>query len=286
MRFRLSHESSYLLSLRFLPSYHAGFLSRLHHVSRRPQLTLASNNLMWLSHLHATPPLTPLFFGPYSSDPEVYTKEALEGFDAWISTSQLLSIPALFPGMLTRTVYFPKSSSDDQAAYFDLNAPYGQYKAGERAEIATPIDHFGLFARQGAIIPVGKDYATVTSTDGPARTHIDGVDVVLEEEGGVVGLDDWRGLLLFPGKKGETYKGEWIEDDGISSEPKKSTIAVEYVGKEDSVEVKLTWKENGFKPLWNGKVHVVLPVGDVREVKGAKETGKWKERTTYLVQVA
>jgi hypothetical protein len=40
------------------------------------------------------------------------------------------------------------------------------------------------------VIPIGKDYHTITQTVGPSRTTIDGVDVVLETEGGVVGIDD------------------------------------------------------------------------------------------------
>lgn len=186
--------------------------------------------------------------------------------------------------MLTREVYFPKSSPEDRSLYFDLHAPFRTYTAGSRATVATPLEHFGLFAREGAVIPVGKDYHTVTQEKGPSRTTPDGVDVQLESEGGVVGLDDWRGLLIFPGKDGKQSEGRWTEDDGISMKPEKSVVGVKYSGGEENVKVELKWEEHGFKTLWEGTVWVALPQADARKVEGAKE-GRWKGRTVWAVEV-
>jgi alpha-glucosidase (family GH31 glycosyl hydrolase) len=235
--------------------------------------------------LHAEPTNAPLFWGPFASDPELYTHESLNGFDAWIGAGQLLSTPTLFEGQLSRKVYFPKSSADDKSIYFDLNAPHRQYVAGSTTEIATPFSEFGLFAREGAAIPVGKPIHTVTQKKGPSRTTTDGVDVQLESEGGVVGLDDWRGLKLFPSASGRTYKAQWTEDDGISSDPDKAIVDVEYSGGEKVVQVKLHFAEHAFKPLWDKTVYVLLPVGDERTVKGAEAT-KHEDRTAWKVEVA
>ncbi|KAH7104911.1 putative glicosidase [Auriculariales sp. MPI-PUGE-AT-0066] len=244
------------------------------------------NALMWESHRTASPPLAPLFFGPFASDPRLYEPDLLDGFDAWIGVGRLLSTPALYEGMLSRPVYFPKASSTDDTLYFDLNMPYARYTAGQTATISTPLEHMGLFAREGAAVPIGKDYATVTALSGPARTHVDGVDVLLESEGGVVGLDDWRGVYIFPGSKDDkSYVASWTEDDGISSKPDTAEIEVTYCGKADAVEVKARWIENKFKPLWDKTLHVLLPVGDVRSVIGATQVVQWRGRPAHVVEI-
>ena len=235
---------------------------------------------MWRSHLYAAPQNAPLFYGPFASDPVLYTERILEGFDAWMGVGQILTAPQLFEGGLTRDVYFPKASTDDESLYFDLHTPFGTHKAGAWASFATPIDHGGLFAREGAVIPVGKELATVTALSGPAKTHTDGVDVILESDGGQVGLDDWRGVMLFPGYQGKTYLDEWIEDDGISSEPRISTFKLSYTGKNDDVKVSITTEDDGFTPLWKGKLHIILPIGDSRKVANARQAS-WKSRDIW-----
>jgi alpha-glucosidase (family GH31 glycosyl hydrolase) len=239
---------------------------------------------MWNSHTSAEPTNAWLGWGDFASDPELYTQSSLQGFDAWIGPGQLLSTPALFEGEWTRSVYFPKSSSGDKSLYFDLHAPYGTYTAGSTEIVSTPLEHMGLFAREGSVIPIGKPQATVTQVEGPARTATDGVDVQLEEEGGMAGLDDWRGVQIFPGEKGE-YVGTWTEDDGISFKPEKSIIEVRYTAAKDGVEVQAKWLEHGFKPLWKEEIHVILPVKDQRKVKDAKSV-QWGDRLAWVVQVA
>lgn len=225
------------------------------------------NSLMWGSHLECEPTNAWLGWGDFATDPEVYTEKVLHGFDAWIGAGRLLSAPALHEGELSRDVYFPKSSADDKSVYFDLNAPHGVHPAGTWATVGTPLEHMGLFAREGSVIPIGKDYHTVTQKAGPGRTTTDGVDVLLEDEGGVVGLDDWRGVQIFP-TAGE-YEGEWIEDDGISAKPDRAVIKVRYSAEEDVV-VSAKFAEHDFKPLWGSALHVFLPQNDGRKVVGAE----------------
>ncbi len=239
---------------------------------------------MWHSHLYAAPANAPLFYGPFATDPVLYTDRILEGFDAWMGVGQILTAPQLFEGSLVREVYFPKASPDDQSLYFDFHAPFGTHRAGEWATITTPIEHGGLFAREGAVIPVGKEKATVTALSGPARTHGDGVDVVLESEGGQVGVDDWRGVMLFPGHERKTYSGEWIEDDGISAQPGTYTLKVSYCSMDDAVEVNVSAEERGFEPLWKGTLCVILPVGDNRRVLKARQT-TWKDRGAWVLEL-
>ncbi|WOO85226.1 Alpha-glucosidase 2 [Vanrija pseudolonga] len=240
------------------------------------------NSLMWGSHDDAEPTNSWLGWGDFASDPKVYTDAVLNGFDAWIGAGQLLSAPALFEGELTRTVYLPKASASDESLYFDLHAPHGRHVAGSTVTIATPLEHMGLLAREGAAIPIGKDYHTVTQRTGPARTTPDGVDIELEEEGGVVGLDDFRGVLIFPGDKG-SHTRTWTEDDGISRAPGRADIQITYTAAEEiAVEAKFTTHD--FKPLWGRELHVFLPVGDVRSVKGGKKVER-DGRVAYVVEV-
>lgn len=78
--------------------------------SNEQELKSSRNNLMWRSHLHAAPPNAPLFYGPFATDPGLYTEQILEGFDAWMGVEQILTAPQLFESGLTREVYFPKAS--------------------------------------------------------------------------------------------------------------------------------------------------------------------------------
>ncbi|KAK0717421.1 putative glicosidase [Lasiosphaeria miniovina] len=267
-----------------VPWMHPASLSIIRgHIKWRYRILPFLNNLMWRSHLDAAPPNAPLFYGPFANDPALFTEKVLEGFDAWLGVGKILTAPQLFQGCLTRNVYFPKASPDDGSLYFDLHAPFGTHKAGQWVTVATPIEHAGLFAREGTVIPVGKNKVTVTALSGPARRYTDGVDVVLDTDGGQVGLDDWRGILIFPGYDGKTYTDEWIEDDGISSHPGTYTVKVSYCGRLDAVEIKASVEENGFQPLWRGILHVILPAGDRRRVVGT-DTAMEGENVLLLAQ--
>lgn len=239
---------------------------------------------MWRAHNYASPTNAPLFYGPFSRDPNLYTPETLDGFNSWMGVGQLLVAPQLHEGGITQDVYFPKTSQGDQTLYFNLHAPFERYVAGEKKAIPTPIEHGALFAREGTVIPVGKPKATVTALSGDPRTHTDGVDVLLESEGGQVGIDDWRGVLLFPGRNGSVYTDDWIEDDGISAEPGTYNVSLTYTGNDETVDVSIKTEEKGFTPLWKGELHVILPIGDLRNVPGARKVA-WEERDAWALKI-
>lgn len=242
---------------------------------------------MWASHLEAEPTNTWLGHGAFFSDPVCFTDKVIHGFNAWVGTGQLLTVPAVFEGDLERDVYFPQAGGEgDDSIYWDLNAPFGQYQAGKWETIKTPMEHIGMFGREGAVIPVGKDHHTVTQEKGIGRTTPDGVDVLLDGEGGVVGLDDFRAIRIFPrSQEGKTYKGSWIEDDGISADPSKTIISVTYSSGEKEIEVEAKFEENGFKTLWGNKLYVILPQGDERKVKGEKEVVEKDGKRMHLIEV-
>lgn len=235
-----------------------------------------SNSLMWRSHLFAEPANVWLGFGPFANDPQVYTSRVLEGFNAWLGCEQLLSVPAVFEGDTQREVYLPKSTEQDSSIYFDLNHPFGRHQAGSWITLSTPLEHAGLLAREGAVIPIGKRQHTVTQLKGPGRTTADGVEVEIDE--GVVSLDDWRAVKIFPGAQG-SYKGSWIEDDGVSAVPAKSVVEVAYEATETKIEIKAQWLEHGFDCAWKERLHVVLPYDERRKLTGEEvsqgEDGAW-----------
>lgn len=243
------------------------------------------NALNWRSHERAEPPNAWLGWGAFSEDPHVY--DQLDGFDAWLGEGQLLSAPQLWEGGLTREVYFPQAGATDDSLFFDLHPPHRTFRAGSRATIATPLEHMGLFAREGAAIPVGRACHTVTQREGPGRTTPDGVDVVLDTEGGAVGLDDWRGVEIFPGfADSRTYVCSWVEDDGISAPPVRARVELSYTSGSagSSVEVKARWLEHDFAPAWGSTLAVLLPVGDTRRIRGA-DAAEHEGRTVFAVQV-
>ncbi|KAM7190838.1 glycoside hydrolase family 31 protein [Rhypophila sp. PSN 637] len=276
------------------------------HIKWRYYILPFLNNLMWQSHLGAAPPNAPLFYGPFASDPVLYTPEIMRGFVAWLGVGQILVAPQLHEGERARKVYFPRTSPTDQACYFDISGQvdyrlFGPsaherqnrtsmpvFRSGEWATIPTPLEYGGMFAREGAVIPVGRDKATLTALDGPARRYPDGVDVELDKDSGgggdgQVGLDDWRGVLIFPpppppssGLDNKVYEGEWVEDDGISADPSTYLVKIRYwVENVDGslavrVEAKAFMSKYGFQPLWSGRLFVFLPEGDWRAVVGAQ----------------
>ncbi len=140
------------------------------------------------------------------------------------------------------------------------------------------------------MIPVGKDHNTVTSKTGPARSIL-GADIKLVEEGGVVSLDDWRGIEIFPPPSGHSTEstfvgqGEWTEDDGVSLEPALTIIAVEYTVSGNEIKVSATFKDLSYETAWGSDVWVLLPYGDERTVQGASEVVDKDGRKAYKITI-
>jgi hypothetical protein len=104
-----------------------------------------------------------------------------------------------------------------------------------------------------------------------------------------VSLDDYRGVEIFPPvlDQAEGFKGEgvWVEDDGVSREPKCTVVKVRYEVQGDEVVVKAEWLQRDFDVAWGSELLVYLPRGDDRSVKGASgET--IGGRTAFRVAVA
>jgi hypothetical protein len=104
-----------------------------------------------------------------------------------------------------------------------------------------------------------------------------------------VSLDDYRGVEIFPPvldqAEGFKGKGVWVEDDGVSREPKCTVVKVRYEVQGDEVVVKAEWLQRDFDVAWGSELLVYLPRGDDRSVKGASgET--IGGRTAFRVAVA
>lgn len=239
------------------------------------------NNLNWRSHLHAEPANTWLGWNEFAGDANVYGKDVIEGLDYWLGHGQLLVAGAYYENQHNRKVYLPKASDDDAKVYYDLHEPHASFAPGQWVELATPLEHFALLAREGSVIPVGKPQVTLTQRDATS-------DVLTEDKGGVVGFDDWRGLQLFPAPaargKVDSYKYSWIEDDGERREPIKAEFSVEFESDASEVRVNVRKVAGDFKPLWLPEITIILPAADARKVAGAKET-TYKGRAAFIVPV-
>ncbi|EPQ25630.1 uncharacterized protein PFL1_06810 [Pseudozyma flocculosa PF-1] len=261
-------------------------------IKRRYELLPFFNNLNWQSHLRATPPNTWLGWGEFATDPTLYSKEILDGFDYWLGHGQLLVCGAYFAEQVSRRVYLPRTSKEDTAVYYDLHEPYGVHAAGSWLDnVSTPLEHFAMFAREGTALPIGRDSVTLTQRSGPAIETGDGVKVRTVEEGGLATYDDWRGLEVFPsppGATGREYVYRWIEDDGVSENPETAAFEVQFGAEADtnSVRVAVKVEAGQFKPLWLPRVWIALPVGDDRSVSTAVEVTTWKSRKVYAIDVA
>lgn len=258
-------------------------------IKRRYAMMPYLNALNWESHESAEPPNAWLGFGPFAQDPNVWTEESLEGFDFWMGAGKLLVAGSYHKGQTSRQVYFPRAYPGDSTEYVRVSTSIQEvYKAGTTAQVEVPLDEFAIFARAGTAIPVGKPVATVTSRDGPSRSHIDGVKQVLVDEGGVVDVDDWRGVEIFPGTASSSGKGgyTWTEDDGVSANPAKTIVSVEYELKKDGkIAVQARFVEHAFETAWGNTIWIVMPKGDSREVAGAEETMDVEGKKAFKVTV-
>lgn len=253
-----------------------------------------SNTLNWESHLHAEPPNSWLGHGEFGRDVNLYSEEVLNGFDFWLGTGRLLVAGAYFSGQTKKAVYFPQTHPEDKTPYIrlsqDPSSTLQVFEAGTTAEVDIPLDEFAIFARAGVVLPIGKDHATVTALHGISRVAGDGVEVQLKEEGGVVSLDDWRGIEIFPPPSDSALssfsgKGNWVEDDGVSRVPKTTIVGVEYEVKSDEIVVTAKFLKRDFPVAWGSELWVVLPPGDDRKVQGGTLGEDGHGRKAWKIQV-
>jgi hypothetical protein len=264
---------------------------------KRADAVYHSNSLNWESHLLSEPPNSYLGTGPFAQDPNLYSAEILEGFDYWLGTGRLLVAGAFQEGQTRKRVYFPQAYPADITPYIRVTEEsngYEAYPAGTWAEVDIPLAETAIFARAGSVIPVGKDHVTVTAETGLPRTCVGGAEVELggtsgSESASGVSLDDYRGVEIFPplADQAEGFKGEgvWVEDDGVSREPKCTVVKVSYEVAGDEVVVKAEWLQRDFDVAWGSELLVYLPRGDDRSVKGASGE-KLGGRTAFRIAVA
>lgn len=232
----------------------------------------------------ASPPVTWLGWGDYASDPRLLSQEMMNEGDFWLGAGRLLIAGVYEPGLEQRSVYLPKSSAEDDEQYFALFKPYSTHKAGDDVIVSTPKDVLPVFARAGAVLPIGKPFVTIASE--LSRTTNDGTETRLKS--GYIELDDWRAVEIFPPvNSAKHYSGTWTEDDGEATWPcPLAKIQVEYWTEGDSVKVNATWLAHDFKPFWAATLHILLPVGDSRSVSGAVSAGQHRDgRNLWQVEV-
>lgn len=206
-----------------------------------------------------------------------------------MGTGRLLVAGAFQEGIKTKRVYFPQAYPGDVTPYYRVSTEIEEsYPAGTWAEIDLPLAEFAVFARAGAVIPVGKDHVTVTRNEGIAKTCVGGTEVQVDNETDKgVSLDDYRGIEIFPPANASTEflgEGLWIEDDGVSRKPTTTIIKVEYRVVGDEVEVEAKFIKRDFDVAWGTELWVFLPKGDTRAVKGGKPAMR-KDRQGHKIVV-
>ena len=252
-------------------------------IQRRYELIPYLYSLHYEGHILSEPPVCWLGWGPFQQDSEVFKPEILEGADFWLGAGRLLIAGIFEAGKISRSVYLPQTKSSDEEVYYELFPPFAAIPAGSTVTVQTPLDTIPVFARSGSVLPIGKPCATITA-DITQRTN-DGTDIKLRP--GLVELDDWRAIEIFPPKDSlSRYTYEWIEDDGESSWPSPITkVRVEYWSSDGAVSVNAKWMEQAFVPLWK-TLWIVLPMKDSREVKHARQVKEHRDgRTIYEVDI-
>lgn len=159
-------------------------------------------------------------------------------------------------------VYLPmcKESKGRYASYFNdgfisVHPPYQFYLPRQWVTVHSPLSNIAVFARVGAVVPVGKPFATTAS-------------MTLEPN---LPADDWRGVEIYPPPKdfcvkGRVYRGRWREDDGVSRNSGVTEFEISYEATESDIRVWATIVKQGLELAWGREVSVTLPVGEQREV--------------------
>lgn len=73
---------------------------------------------------------------------------------------------------------------NDYVLYFNFYVFFERYSVGEIREILIFIEYGVFFVREGVVILIGKLKVMVIVFFGELRIYIDGVDVIVESEGG------------------------------------------------------------------------------------------------------
>lgn len=226
-------------------------------IKRRYAMIPYIYSLMIESHKTAVPPQRWTGWG-YEADPEVWTRELINGEKQYWFGGSLLVGGAYDPGVNRVPMYLPKSSNNDEG-YLNLNAPFQYLAAGQWADIDAEWHGAGipLLAKVGTVIPTGRDVQVLSPGESENVANLP--------------LDDYRAVEIFPppgSSNGKWYANTWYEDDGVSSAEKTkiSEYKISYAATGAEVQVNFEKDESsGFKAPWK-TLTVVLPAGDDRTV--------------------
>jgi alpha-glucosidase (family GH31 glycosyl hydrolase) len=264
-------------------------------IKRRYEIIPYLYSLALESTLHATPPQRWIGWG-YEKDPEVWKPKLLKGEEQYWLGDALMVGGVYEEGLDSARVYLPVNSgtanlptlllgssalptladSPPCEGYVNLSSPYQHIPAGQWVTISSPwTSSIPLLAKIGSAIPVGKSIPT-TSVSSPI-TDPEDAEAHLE-------ADDWRGVEIFPPKgssNGKIWASSWYEDDGLASAEYTRILkcTVTYSCTAEDVSLRFTIQgldgkslpqgsEGQWMPLWNS-LHVILPIGDVRVVRGS-----------------
>ncbi|KAL7811949.1 glycoside hydrolase family 31 protein [Trichoderma gracile] len=232
-------------------------------IKRRYAMIPYIYSLMLESHQTALPPQRWTGWG-YEQDPEVW-KGPITGGETQYWLGDALLIGGVYePGVTQARVYLPRSSDDDEG-YLNLKAPYQYLEAGQWATIDAEWHGAGIpvLAKVGTAIPVGKDVQVLSPGE--------------KENVANLPLDDYRAVEIFPPRQGchaaKNYETIWYEDDGVSAVAKNaiSKYSIVYAVEGTEIRVKFSRDEtSGYVAPW-GKLVVVLPPGDARDVVSAQD---------------
>ncbi|OJJ47530.1 hypothetical protein ASPZODRAFT_141119 [Penicilliopsis zonata CBS 506.65] len=230
-------------------------------IKRRYEILPYIYSLGLESHLSASPPQRWVGWN-HESDPEVWSPRLKQGDEQYWFGDAMLVAGVYQPGQTVAEVYLPRSSSSSSGGFdygfVNMNAPYEYLASGQWVQITSNWkESIPLLAKIGAAIPVGK----------PVHTRVPGDETRASKA--VTEEDDYRGVEIFPPRgtsHGTVFKSTWMEDDGISLQPKIARYTLSYSSTEDRIVVGFERDESaGFVPAWKD-LDIILHHGDERRV--------------------
>jgi len=232
-------------------------------INRRYELIPYFYELCFRSSTQAQPIQRWIGWEPYDADPEVWTNRTLMEGETQIFLGDAFLVGGVFEQHTNQTqLYLPTCEQLEERyesyyndGFISVHPPYEFYLPGQWITIPTPLSNIAVLARVGAVVPVGRPWATTASPN-------------LEPN---LPADDWRGVEIYPPPiryciKGRVYVGRWREDDGVSNDTEITEFDVSYEASETSIRVRAMIVRKGFNCRWGGTIWVILPVGEKRRV--------------------
>jgi len=240
-------------------------------IKRRYELIPYLYELCFRSCLDAQPIQRWVGWEPYDADPEVWKIPSLREGESQFFLGDAFLVGGVFEECATQvTIYLPscteicnKYESYHNDGFISIHPPYRYYPSGQWITIPTPLSNIAVLARVGAVVPVGRPWATTASPD-------------LEPN---LPLDDWRGIEIFPpppshSVRARVYVGQWREDDGISKNSEPSEFEISYEANEHGILVRAKMVRQGVEAPWGQALWIIVPVGEHRPVFVLNRSGE------------